>query len=240
MGHVFLSYFCLEWEVERKRERESVYLIDYPRQVVFFLYCHLRLSILCHMYFRLIRCQLKGNGRPSKTSISLFATTKEKTQKQTLWDHQTIHSFFFTTHSPNSTQTMTPINKRPAESASVKDGPAKRTASTSAPVKQQSLLSWAKAKAPTPKDGEASKDGIAAVDVVASSSMTTVVPKARPDILKLVKEELRELLQLEQDTVDATWLRVLQTEFTKPYFLEVRKETSCSHDNVAERLLHND
>lgn len=130
---------------------------------------------------------------------------------------------------------MTQINKRPAESASAKDGPVKRTASAAAPVKQQSLLSWAKAKAPTPKDGDASKDGTVAV--VASSSMTTVVPKARPDILKLVKEELRELLQLEQDTVDATWLRVLQSEFVKPYFLEVRKETPCSHDNAAEGFL---
>ncbi|KAG0089993.1 hypothetical protein BGZ93_009559 [Podila epicladia] len=116
---------------------------------------------------------------------------------------------------------MTPINKRPAEAASVKDGPSKRPTSTAAPVKQQSLLSWAKAKVPTPKDDEASKNGTAAV--VASSSMTAVVPKARPDILKLVKEDMRELLQLEQDTVDATWLRVLQNEFAKPYFLELKK-----------------
>lgn len=120
---------------------------------------------------------------------------------------------------------MTQINKRPAESASVKDGPAKRTASTAAPVKQQSLLSWAKAKTPA-KDGESSQDGKAVTAVVASSSVTTVVPKARPDILKLVKEDLRELLQLEQNTVDATWLRALQAEFAKPYFLEVRKQTS--------------
>ncbi|KAG0025218.1 uracil DNA glycosylase [Podila clonocystis] len=118
---------------------------------------------------------------------------------------------------------MTQINKRPAESASVKDGPAKRTVPTAAPVKQQSLLSWAKAKVPTSNNGEASKDGTVAVTAVAPSSVTTVVPKARPDLLKLVKEEQRELLQLEQDTVDSTWLRVLQSEFTKPYFLELKK-----------------
>ncbi|KAF9026673.1 uracil DNA glycosylase, partial [Haplosporangium bisporale] len=117
---------------------------------------------------------------------------------------------------------MTQINKRPAASASVKDGPAKRTVSTAAPVKQQSLLSWAKAKTPA-KDGESSGGEKTAAAVVVSSSVTTVVPKARPDILKLVKEELRELLQLEQDTVDATWLRALQAEFAKPYFLELKK-----------------
>ncbi|KAG0271803.1 hypothetical protein BGZ95_000331 [Linnemannia exigua] len=120
------------------------------------------------------------------------------------------------------------MNKRPAESSATKDGPAKKTTS-SAPKQQSSLLAWAKPKAAaaiattgstttTAVDGDkASSDTTAATTVVAP------FVRAKPDILKGLSDEKRELLRLEQDTIDATWLRALQSEFTKPYFIELKK-----------------
>ncbi|KAF8925131.1 hypothetical protein BGZ58_001106, partial [Dissophora ornata] len=53
---------------------------------------------------------------------------------------------------------------------------------------------------------------------------------AKPDILKSLTDEKKELLRLEQDTMDATWLRALQSEFTKPYFIEL-VEIHTTFDN---------
>jgi uracil-DNA glycosylase len=113
------------------------------------------------------------------------------------------------------------MNKRPADSPATKDGPAKKTTSSaSAPKQQSSLLAWAKPKA--------------TVAAITTNSTTTngdktssepvsapLILRAKPDILKGLSDEKRELLRLEQDTIDATWLRALQSEFTKPYFIEV-------------------
>ncbi|KAF9922663.1 hypothetical protein FBU30_007228 [Linnemannia zychae] len=100
-------------------------------------------------------------------------------------------------------------NKRVADSPAVKDGPAKK-ATTSAPKLQSSLLAWAKPKAADPAAAEA-------------DSTAPLATKAKPDILKGLSDEKRELLKLEQDTIDSTWLRALQSEFTKPYFIELKK-----------------
>ncbi|KAF9401773.1 hypothetical protein BGX21_000677, partial [Mortierella sp. AD011] len=93
--------------------------------------------------------------------------------------------------------------KRPADSAATKDGPVKRP-NSGPPTKQSSLLAWAKPKAIA--DAPANKDADA------TSSSTSVVPviKTKPDILKGLPDEKKALLQLEQDTIDATWLRALQ------------------------------
>ncbi|KAG0318579.1 hypothetical protein BGZ97_003564 [Linnemannia gamsii] len=115
------------------------------------------------------------------------------------------------------------MNKRPADSPATKDGPAKKTTSSaSAPKQQSSLLAWAKPKA--------------TVAAITTNSTTTngdktssepvsapLILRAKPDILKGLSDEKRELLRLEQDTIDATWLRALQSEFTKPYFIELKK-----------------
>ncbi|KAG0347849.1 uracil DNA glycosylase [Podila humilis] len=120
---------------------------------------------------------------------------------------------------------MSKINKRAAESHLVKDEQAKRTSSVATPaVKQQSLLSWAKAVPGSTKVHEVRKDGDDKNDGPAVvTAVTTVVSKARPDILKNVKEDQRDLLFLEQDSMEGSWLRALQAEFSKPYFLELKK-----------------
>jgi uracil-DNA glycosylase len=117
------------------------------------------------------------------------------------------------------------MNKRPADSLAVKDGPVKKTASAnSAPKQQSSLLAWAKPKAVATTTTTAAADSTTANGDKASSDATAAAPlvfRPKPDILKGLSDEKRELLRLEQDTIDATWLRALQTEFTKPYFIEV-------------------
>ncbi|KAF9131340.1 hypothetical protein BGW39_001951 [Mortierella sp. 14UC] len=119
------------------------------------------------------------------------------------------------------------MNKRPADSAATKDGSAKKTSSTaSAPMQQSSLLAWAKPKAAATTTATSDSTSTAANGDKASSDATAVPPlvlKAKPDILKGLSDEKRELLRLEQDTIDATWLRALQAEFTKPYFIELKK-----------------
>ncbi|KAF9358522.1 hypothetical protein BGX26_001529 [Mortierella sp. AD094] len=114
--------------------------------------------------------------------------------------------------------------KRPADSAATKDGSAKRP-NSGAPTKQSSLLAWAKPKAST--DAPANKSA----DATSNSTSVTPVIKTKPDILKSISDEKKELLQLEQDTVDATWLRALQSEFTKPYFIELKKFLKQEDEN---------
>ncbi|KAK3816189.1 MAG: uracil-DNA glycosylase-like protein [Benniella sp.] len=109
--------------------------------------------------------------------------------------------------------------KRPADTVITKEGNAKRPNSgatgTPGATKQMSLLAWAKPKA-------GSGDNTTTQEADPTTSVTTVA-KAKPDILKGLPEDKKELLQLEQDTMDATWLRALQTEFNKPYFMELKK-----------------
>ncbi|KAG0214313.1 uracil DNA glycosylase [Mortierella sp. GBA30] len=115
--------------------------------------------------------------------------------------------------------------KRPAETAATKDSNAKRANSTTTGTKtQSSLLAWAKPKA-------AASDSAASATTIANGEVATVVVKAKPDILKSLPEEKRQLLQLEQDTMDATWLRALQMEFSKPYFIELKKFLKQEDDN---------
>lgn len=116
------------------------------------------------------------------------------------------------------------MNKRPADSPATKDGPAKKTTS-SAPKLQSSLLAWAKPKAAVAAVTTSSTTTTTTADDDKASSEPVSAPlilRAKPDILKGLSDEKRELLRLEQDTIDATWLRALQSEFTKPYFIEVR------------------
>ncbi|KAF9985864.1 hypothetical protein BGZ65_009596 [Modicella reniformis] len=113
--------------------------------------------------------------------------------------------------------------KRPADAVITRDGAAKRptigNTASSAPKRQSSLLAWA-----TPRvEADNSASGTVESTTQGTDSTTSVVLKARPDILKGLSDEKKELLQLEQDTMDATWLRALQSEFTKPYFIEVKK-----------------
>ena len=117
------------------------------------------------------------------------------------------------------------MNKRPADSPATKNGPTKKITSSasSAPKQQSSLLAWAKPKATAAVTTDATATGTINGDKTSSQSASApLVLKAKPDILKGLSDEKRELLRLEQDTIDATWLRALQSEFTKPYFIEVR------------------
>ncbi|KAG0299625.1 hypothetical protein BGZ98_009899 [Dissophora globulifera] len=132
------------------------------------------------------------------------------------------------------------LPKRPADSAAAKDGSAKRL-NGGAPTKQSSLLAWATAKPSTPSAtskiatttaatttidaaaAAATSPSAATAIPVSSSPAGFAFPKPKPDLLKGLPDEKRELLRLEQDTVDATWLRALQSEFTKPYFIELKK-----------------
>ncbi|KAF9905854.1 uracil DNA glycosylase [Linnemannia zychae] len=109
------------------------------------------------------------------------------------------------------------MNKRSADSPATKEGSAKKAASA---PKQQSLLSWAKPKV-VATDSTTAADGDK--DSSDATAVAPLVPKAKPDILKGLSDEKRELLTLEQETIDATWLRALQTEFTKAYFIELKK-----------------
>ncbi|KAF9582207.1 hypothetical protein BGW38_000505 [Lunasporangiospora selenospora] len=111
------------------------------------------------------------------------------------------------------------LQKRRAEDQAVKDAPSKRANSSSATPapagkKQSSLLAWAKPKQ--------AAEPSATTTTAAADDSTTIV-RAKPDILKALSDDKKELLQLEQDTMDATWLRALQTELTKPYFFELKK-----------------
>ncbi|OAQ31690.1 uracil-DNA glycosylase [Linnemannia elongata AG-77] len=118
------------------------------------------------------------------------------------------------------------MNKRPADSLAAKDGPTKKTTSSAspAPKQQSSLLAWAKPKATAAVTNGSTATGTANGDKASSESASApLVLKAKPDILKGLSDEKRELLRLEQDTMDATWLRALQSEFTKPYFIELKK-----------------
>ncbi|KAG0371105.1 uracil-DNA glycosylase [Gamsiella multidivaricata] len=122
------------------------------------------------------------------------------------------------------------LTKRPADTAATKDGSFKRlnsgaAADKPAPTKQSSLLAWATPKPKATADTPSSATGTAPAPLIAvgATSVVPAAPKAKPDILKGLPDEKKELLQLEQDTMDATWLRALQAEFTKPYFIELKK-----------------
>ncbi|KAF9143864.1 uracil DNA glycosylase [Mortierella sp. GBA39] len=119
------------------------------------------------------------------------------------------------------------MSKRPSDSPATKGGPTKKSSSASSAPKQQSLLSWAKPKAVASTDSTAT--GTTNGDEAPASA--PLVLKARPDILKGLSDEKRELLRLEQDTIDATWLRALQSEFTKPYFIELKKFLKQEDEN---------
>ncbi|CAO3572320.1 unnamed protein product [Mortierella alpina] len=120
--------------------------------------------------------------------------------------------------------------KRPADKPATKDGAAKRAnSSTGTSTKiQSSLLAWAKPKV-VASDSAASTatttttTSTSTTGTSVTEDTTTAVVKAKPDILKGLTDEKRELLTLEQDTMDATWLRALQSEFSKPYFIELKK-----------------
>ncbi|KAG0254887.1 uracil DNA glycosylase [Mortierella polycephala] len=115
--------------------------------------------------------------------------------------------------------------KRSADSEASKGGANKRAANTATTAtKQSSLLAWMKPKAAATTD--------ATTDATATTGQaSTAVVKTKPDILKNLPDEKKELLQLEQDTMDATWLRALQAEFTKPYFIELKKFLKQEADN---------
>ncbi|KAF9547725.1 hypothetical protein EC957_007890 [Mortierella hygrophila] len=119
------------------------------------------------------------------------------------------------------------MNKRPSDSPATKAGPTKKNSSASSAPKQQSLLSWAKPKAAASTDSTVT----GTTDGSETPASAPLVPKARPDILKGLSDEKRELLRLEQDTIDATWLRALQSEFTKPYFIELKKFLKQEDEN---------
>ncbi|KAF9433085.1 hypothetical protein BGZ76_009903 [Entomortierella beljakovae] len=116
--------------------------------------------------------------------------------------------------------------QQPADSPATKTESAKRS-NTGPPTKQSSLLAWAKPKAVATAttattatgDKKEATSGESSLSAPAVSAAEPVV-KTKPDILKGLADEKKALLQLEQDTVDATWLRALQAEFTKPYFIE--------------------
>ncbi|KAF9186020.1 hypothetical protein BGZ51_001357 [Haplosporangium sp. Z 767] len=111
--------------------------------------------------------------------------------------------------------------KRPADSEASKGGSNKRATTTATTAtKQSSLLAWAKPKVATTTDATAT-----------TGQASTAVVKTKPDILKNLPDEKKELLQLEQDTMDATWLRALQAEFTKPYFIELKKFLKQEENN---------
>ncbi|KAI8359770.1 uracil-DNA glycosylase [Mortierella sp. GBAus27b] len=81
-----------------------------------------------------------------------------------------------------------------------------------------SLLAWA-----TKSTSNISKSEPDSATKETSSSTSDAPVKAKADILKTLTDDKKELLQLEQDTMDTTWLRALQSEFTKPYFLELKR-----------------
>ncbi|KAF9200625.1 hypothetical protein BGZ49_009133 [Haplosporangium sp. Z 27] len=116
--------------------------------------------------------------------------------------------------------------KRPADSTATKEGVTKRI-NVGAPTKQSSLLAWAKPKAAATESSSDNKTNAGA------NSLSSIVPaiKAKPDILKGLPNDKKELLQLEQDTIDDTWLRALQSEFTKPYFIELKKFLKQEEEN---------
>ncbi|KAI1300115.1 hypothetical protein EDD11_006313, partial [Mortierella claussenii] len=133
--------------------------------------------------------------------------------------------------------------KRPSESADVNgDTASKRINSgntaSSAPTKQSSLLAWATSKpkvsaataavapsaasdAPTTTtDGDVDDKDTASNSLGDAKvlSTTTAIPeessKPRPNILTNLSKDKQIVLQLEQDTMETTWLRALQSEFT--------------------------
>ncbi|GJJ69153.1 uracil-DNA glycosylase [Entomortierella parvispora] len=126
------------------------------------------------------------------------------------------------------------LTKRPAEQSL--DMPSKKASpsTSSAPKVQTSLLGWAKPKVTAVSVSATTEQGSTPTTVVnaagagassSSPSPSSFLPlaKARPDILKGLSDEMRDLLRLEQDTMDATWLRALQMEFSKPYFIALKK-----------------
>ena len=173
-------------------------------------------------------------------SLSLSSRGKQKHMPPKTRSLFLFHSFNRSPSSPSSSssflirphpslRTMT-MQKRPAEHDL--DTPVKKAtpSSSSAPKQQTSLLGWAKPKAATTSASvsvSATKEQGSTTVVDAgsssSSSSSSLLPvlKARPDILKGLSDEMRDLLRLEQDTMDATWLRALQLEFSKPYFVAV-------------------
>ncbi|KAG0231181.1 uracil DNA glycosylase [Actinomortierella wolfii] len=127
--------------------------------------------------------------------------------------------------------------KRAADGAQRADA-AKKAASSPRPMAQSSLLSFMK-KTPSTTASDEKSDENATTKTESSSSSspsktattTALSPAAaalaasaaKIDILKNLKPEQQELLRLEQNTMDGTWLKALQAEFTKPYFLELKK-----------------
>ncbi|KAF9918998.1 hypothetical protein BX616_003248 [Lobosporangium transversale] len=120
--------------------------------------------------------------------------------------------------------------KRPLDSAGDDASASKRLnagkSASSAPTKQTSLLDWAiKPKAPAATiasdNTTATTDASSSTETEESSSASSSKP--RPDILQGLPGDKKALLKLEQETIDPTWLRALQSEFTKPYFIELKK-----------------
>ncbi|KAI9318627.1 uracil-DNA glycosylase-like protein [Dichotomocladium elegans] len=76
-----------------------------------------------------------------------------------------------------------------------------------APTRQASLLSMFKPKvAPTNKGDD-----------------TTVAPLKSKDLLADLSEEHKELLELEMTTMHPEWIKALKPEFTKAYFIQLKK-----------------
>ncbi|KAF9970660.1 uracil DNA glycosylase [Actinomortierella ambigua] len=119
---------------------------------------------------------------------------------------------------------MTPSLKRAADSSQRPDNSKKPSGAR--PMAQSSLLAFVKKTPSTTSDTTQDNDGETTASSTTSSPNLKTPPakfQEKIDILKSLKPEQAELLRLEQNTMDATWLKALQGEFTKPYFLELKK-----------------
>ncbi|KAF9162503.1 hypothetical protein DFQ26_003466 [Actinomortierella ambigua] len=129
---------------------------------------------------------------------------------------------------------MTPTLKRAGDNAQRADS-SKKPATGSRPMAQSSLLAFVK-KTPSAtsattntKEDSTPAAPSTSTSTSTSTSITTTSTKVPPtfqekiDILKGLKPEQEELLRLEQNTMEATWLKALHSELTKPYFLELKK-----------------
>ena len=114
-----------------------------------------------------------------------------------------------------------PNNKRPLSDNSDKGG----SASKKQNVRQMSLLSMFKKTTPatTPDCADKKNDttGKSPSTVDALEVSLNNQKRETKDLFKDLNEEMKTMLELELDTMQYDWAKVLKPELTKPYFLEV-------------------
>ena len=113
-------------------------------------------------------------------------------------------------------------NKRPLSDDSDKSGSAPKKQN----VRQMSLLSMFKKTTPatTPdcadKKNDTTEKNTSTVDALEVSLNNQ--KRETKDLFKDLNEEMKTMLELELDTMQYDWAKVLKPELTKPYFLEVK------------------